>query len=96
METAMTPELEQLRFAAQKALLPNDNVRGEWKAKQHGDGPEWMICGPRYASRPSRVVIAVTELDGFTAEEAHTNNKAVAEFIVAAVNAALQVKQESP
>lgn len=85
----MTPErraeLRKLRCDAHKALSPNKNHEGEWKASKGHEGM-WYILGPLYKSRPSRDVLATTFVDGFR-EEADANNQAIAEVLVASYNA---------
>lgn len=82
-------EIEERRKAALLALMPNDNAEGLWLAKPEGGGPAWMILGPTYKSRPSRMVIATIDVDGTTNEDAAWNNQALAAYIVASVNTVL-------
>ena len=79
-------ELRRLRAAVVEAMKPNDNADGEWLAKDQG-GCVWMICGPKYKSRPSRMIVSNVDVDGFTAEQADANNKAIAQYLVGLFNA---------
>ncbi len=74
------------------ALLPNDNVEGDWKAMPFSDD-EAMICGPAYRHDPRRrMMVGTIRIDGLTHEEAQRNSLAAAHYLVHAVNELAVVK----
>lgn len=88
----MSKSLRELRELALVSLQPNENLRGHWKAGDFSKD-EAMIAGPAYRHDPRRrLLIGTIRMDGLTTAEASARSRAVADFVVAAVNAALDLE----